>query len=141
MGSVTLEYENQQPLSLEGRLSREDVPSTRQESQGDVIDSRLSWRPVSSNTPSRKDVNTGVSEGEIYEAQLVKFLTERISSGDTDAKFELGQFYFEKRDFDQARTLFEEIESDDLQAQYQLAVMYYDGLGINADHVIIQFLN
>ena len=143
MGPVTLEYEPQKPLSLEGKLSREDIPTERiQDSRGDVHFSRQSSsKSNTSEAFSRKDVNTDVSENEIREAQLIASLQERVRADDKDAVFEFGQFYFEKRNFEEARTLFEQIENENMQAKYQLAVMFYDGLGVKADHVIIYVLD
>lgn len=129
MGPTTIEVDADNPLTLEGRLSNEEIPKERRR------DSQEISRPNSSGTLSRKHVNTDVTENEIRETQLIVDLRERIRSGDKDAQFELGQIYFEKREFKEARELFEGIEEDDMQAKYQLAVMFYDGLGVEADHV------
>lgn len=135
MGPDTLEGEETKPLSLEGKLSREDIPK---EIRHDANFSRhSSGGRKSPESSSRKDVSIDVSESEIRDAQLIASLKERIESGDKDAKFELGQFHFEHREFIEAKALFEEIDDEDMRAKYQLAVIYYDGLGTETDHVII----
>ena len=56
------------------------------------------------------------------------------------AKFQLGQFYFEREIFDKALIAFERIKSTDFQAKYQLGVMYYDGIGTKPNPVSIELL-
>ena len=135
MGPGTLEGEDAKPLLLEGKLSREDIPK---DLGHDVnFSGESSGRRKSAESSSKKDVYIEVSESKIRDAQQVANLKERIESGDKDAKFELGQFHFEHREFQEAKALFEEIDDENMQAKYQLAVIYYDGLGVEADHVMI----
>lgn len=81
------------------------------------------------------DENDHLSDNELEE-----MLIERIQKGDTLAKFQLGQFYFERKIFDKAIVTFERIRDMDFQAKYQLGVMYYDGLGTEADPVSAKVL-
>ena len=68
-------------------------------------------------------------EGEMSEELLEEILIKRASGGDNLAKFQLGQFYFEREIYDKALIAFERIKGKDFQAKYQLGVMYYDGIG------------
>lgn len=68
-------------------------------------------------------------EGEMSEELLEEILIKRKSGGDNLAKFQLGQFYFEREIYDKALIAFERIKGKDFQAKYQLGVMYYDGIG------------
>ena len=139
MGPENLEDEQVEPLLLEGTLSRENLPK---EIGHDAHFSRQSsGRLTSAESLAKKDASAAVSENQIKEAQLLADLQERIKSGDKDAKFELGQFHFDRRDFEEAKRLFEEIASENLQATYQLAVIYYDGLGVEANQVMMHFLS
>ena len=139
MGPENLEDEQIEPLLLEGTLSRENLP--KEVGCDAHFSGQSSRRPTSVESLSKKDVSAGVSENQIKDAQLLADLQERIKSGDKDAKFELGQFYFDRRDFEEAKGLFEEIADENLQATYQLAVIYYDGLGVEANQVMTHFLS
>ncbi|KAK1174832.1 LRP2-binding protein isoform X1 [Acipenser oxyrinchus oxyrinchus] len=71
-------------------------------------------------------------------AYLVKeaegLLESQAQDRDQEASFLLGQLYFEEGWYEEARQQFEKIKENDLNALYQLGVMYYDGLGTQADH-------
>ena len=75
------------------------------------------------------------NDGVLSDGRLQELLLERISSGDNLAKFQLGQFYFEREMYEKAFAEFEKIKDLDVQARYQLGVMYYDGLGVIEDTV------
>lgn len=72
-------------------------------------------------------------ETEIADELLEEMLVKRASNGDSLAKFQLGQFYFEREIYDKALVAFERIKSADFQAKYQLGVMYYDGIGTKSN--------
>lgn len=74
-------------------------------------------------------------EDEISDELLEEILVKRAGSGDNLAKFQLGQFYFEREIYDKALIAFERIKSTDFQAKYQLGVMYYDGIGTKSNPV------
>lgn len=103
------------PLS-DRKLSAEKLPNTRPFSMGAVQEGE---------------------EEEISEELLEEILIERSKDGDCLAKFQLGQFYFEREVYDKALVAFERIKSTDFQAKYQLGVMYYDGIGTNANPVTL----
>jgi predicted DNA binding CopG/RHH family protein len=93
------------------------------------LDRKLSSDPLpKSQESSLFSLNDPVQE-ELTDNELEELLTQRIKDGDRLAKFQLGQFYFERKIFDKAMVAFERIRSVDFQAKYQLGVMYYDGLG------------
>lgn len=75
------------------------------------------------------------SDGTLGDERLEELLFQRITCGDNLAKFQLGQFYFEREMYEKAFTEFDKIKETDVQAKYQLGVMYYDGLGIAEDAV------
>lgn len=143
MGPTLTENDYKEPFTLQGNFSSEGLPAKK--AQNEVKEKTTSSGPrnlgspatdtVKQDTTPRKDAETDVTEREIEEAQYIASLQELIKDGDTDAKFEFGQFHFQNRDFAEARKWFEEIEEEDMQAKYQLAVMYYDGLGVKADYV------
>ena len=143
MGPTLTGEDHKEPFTLQGNLSSEELPTKK--AQNEAKEKTSSSGPNHSDpetakvkqeiSTTRKDVETDVTEEEIEEAQYIANLQERIKDGDTEAKFEYGQFYFRKRDFTEARKWFEEIEDEDMQAKYQLAVMYYDGLGVKTDYV------
>ena len=101
------------PLS-DRKLSAEKLPNTRPFSMGAVQEG---------------------DEEELSEELLEEILIERSKGGDSLAKFQLGQFYFEREIYDKALIAFERIKSADYQAKYQLGVMYYDGIGTNVNPV------
>lgn len=101
------------PLS-ERKLSAEKLPNTRPFSMGAVLEG---------------------GEEEISEEVLEEILIERSKNGDSLAKFQLGQFYFEREVYDKALIAFERIKNADWQAKYQLGVMYYDGIGTQPNAV------
>ncbi|RXM30368.1 LRP2-binding protein [Acipenser ruthenus] len=74
----------------------------------------------------------------IDHADLVKeaerLLRSQAQDGDQEASFLLGQLYFEEGWYEEALQQFEKIKEKDRNALYQLGVMYYDGLGTQADH-------
>ena len=101
------------PLS-ERKLSAEKLPNARPFSMGAVLEG---------------------GEEEISEEVLEEILIERSKNGDSLARFQLGQFYFEREVYDKALIAFERIKNADWQAKYQLGVMYYDGLGTKPNAV------
>ena len=105
------------PLS-DRKLSAENLPNTRPFTMGATQDG---------------------DEEEVSEELLEGILIERSKSGDSLAKFQLGQFYFERGIYDKALIAFERIKSTDFQAKYQLGVMYYDGIGTDANPVTLLF--
>ncbi|XP_049628352.1 LRP2-binding protein [Suncus etruscus] len=72
-----------------------------------------------------------------HHAELVQkaltLLQKRILNGDVMAYFLRGQLYFEEGWYEEALEQFEEIKETSHQAIYQLGVMYYDGLGTEAE--------
>ena len=85
--------------------------------------------------------NTSVSclydddDGVLTDDRLEKLLLDRINVGDKPSIFQLGQFYFEREMYQKAFAEFNRIKDSDFQAKYQLGVMYYDGLGVEANPV------
>ncbi|XP_001368974.2 LRP2-binding protein [Monodelphis domestica] len=65
--------------------------------------------------------------------KALQLLKDRIRKGDPLACFLRGQLYFEEGWYEEALDQFEEIQESDHQAVYQLGVMYYDGLGTEAN--------
>lgn len=96
----------------ERKLSAEKLPNTRTFSVGE---------------------EEKIEEHEISDDFLEEMLIDRASGGDNLAKFQLGQFYFEREVYDKALIAFERIKNTDFQAKYQLGVMYYDGIGAKSD--------
>ena len=103
----------------------------------------LSDRKLSAeNLPNTRPFTMGATqEGdeEVSEELLEGILIERSKGEDSLAKFQLGQFYFEREIYDKALIAFERIKSTDFQAKYQLGVMYYDGIGTDANPVTLLF--
>ncbi|KAK1804107.1 hypothetical protein P4O66_020152, partial [Electrophorus voltai] len=62
-------------------------------------------------------------------------MRDRADTGDTQARFLLGQLYYQEGRYTEAETIFDGIKDSEPQALYQLAVMYYDGLGTTADQM------
>lgn len=96
------------------------------------LDRKLSGDPL---PRSRPESFTSEEDEQLSDQELEDLLLERIQKGDHLAKFQLGQFYFERKIYDKALVSFERIKSTDFQAKYQLGVMYYDGLGTKPDPV------
>ncbi|CAB4004360.1 LRP2-binding -like [Paramuricea clavata] len=69
----------------------------------------------------------GDNDGVLSDEQLESLLLERT---DHVSRFQLGQFYFERKIYEKAFVEFEKLKDRDVQALYQLGVMYYDGLGV-----------
>ncbi|XP_055970244.1 LRP2-binding protein [Sorex fumeus] len=65
--------------------------------------------------------------------KALTILQKRILNGDAMAYFLRGQLYFEEGWYEEALEQFEEIKETNHQAIYQLGVMYYDGLGTDAE--------
>ena len=103
---------------------------------GPLSDRKLSAEKLPQDTRpfSMGAVQEG-DEEEISEELLEEILIERCKGGDSLAKFQLGQFYFEREIYDKALIAFERIKNTDFQAKYQLGVMYYDGIGAKANPV------
>ena len=106
---------------------------------GPLSDRKLSAEKLPDTRPFTMGAMNEGDEEEISEALLEEILIERSKGGDSLAKFQLGQFYFEREIYDKALIAFERIKSTDFQAKYQLGVMCYDGIGTNADPVILLF--
>ncbi|XP_065831000.1 LRP2-binding protein-like [Oscarella lobularis] len=61
-------------------------------------------------------------------------LKKRCETGDGNAIFQFGYYHFLREEYDDALPLFTRAaDMGSHQALYQLAVMYYDGLGVEAD--------
>lgn len=74
-----------------------------------------------------------LTEKEITD-KVEKILQDEMQSGNQDAIFQLGQFYFEQNHYDKALHYFEMLlNRGDWQALFQMGVMLYDGLGIQQD--------
>ncbi|XP_001634827.2 LRP2-binding protein [Nematostella vectensis] len=95
------------------------------------IDRKLSGDPLPRSHDSFIIPQEDISQ-EALDNELEETLIKRAKDGDRLAKFQLGQFYFERGIFEKAIVAFERIKSTDFQAKYQLGVMYYDGLGTQA---------
>ncbi|CAN2388666.1 LRP2-binding protein [Pristimantis euphronides] len=104
------------------KLNSESLPKTR---QNDVLYSvsRMSGFPQNIQGCSR-DVLLETTE---------QYLQDRIQSGDTQARFLLGQLCFEEGWYEDALLHFAKVEDEDWRAIYQTGVMYYDGLGTEED--------
>ncbi|XP_039251248.2 LRP2-binding protein-like [Styela clava] len=74
-----------------------------------------------------------ISEDELFK-KVENHLLEKIKSGDKEAPFLLGQFYYEEELPQKAAIQFDDIKDVDYQAAYQLATMYFDGVGVNVDY-------
>lgn len=93
------------------------------------LDRKLSSEPLPKSQESSLYSLNDAEQEEINDDELEEILIQRTKDGnDKLAKFQLGQFYFERKIFDKAMVTFERIKSTDFQAKYQLGVMYYDGL-------------
>ncbi|XP_038046558.1 LRP2-binding protein-like isoform X2 [Patiria miniata] len=68
--------------------------------------------------------------------RVEQLLLNQIKDGDTNALFQLGQFYFEQGAYEEAAVYFKRSVDTckDYQAMFQLGIMYYDGLGVKEDH-------
>ena len=117
------------------RSNMADVEGQRSASCPVPLDRKLSSDPLpNDDQESQHYIKNEESDG-MTDEQLEQILIERAKDGDKLAKFQLGQFYFEREIFDKALVAFERIKNTDLQAKYQLGVMYYDGLGTKHDPV------
>ena len=102
---------------------------------GPLTDRKLSAERLPNTRPLSMGAVEETHEDEISEELLEEMLVKRASGGDNLAKFQLGQFYFEREIYDKALIAFERIKSTDFQAKYQLGVMYYDGIGTKSNPV------
>ena len=100
-----------------------------------TLDRKLSSDPLPGERKEIYSYNKNEEEDEMTDEQLEQILIQRTENGERLAKFQLGQFYFEREIFDKALVAFERIKNTDPQAKYQLGVMYYDGLGTKPDPV------
>ncbi|XP_067035151.1 LRP2-binding protein-like isoform X1 [Acropora muricata] len=100
---------------------------------GPLSDRKLSAEKL----PNSRSLSLGeeqeVDEDEIADDRLEEILISRVNTGDNLAKFQLGQFYFEREVYGKALISFERIKDTDFQAKYQLGIMYYDGIGTKPD--------
>ncbi|KAK2572536.1 LRP2-binding protein [Acropora cervicornis] len=100
---------------------------------GPLSDRKLSAEKL----PNSRSLSLGeeqeVEEDEIADDRLEEILISRVNTGDNLAKFQLGQFYFEREVYGKALISFERIKDTDFQAKYQLGIMYYDGIGTKPD--------
>lgn len=105
---------------------------------GPLSDRKLSAEKL----PNSRSLSLGeeqeVEEDEIADDRLEEILISRVNTGDNLAKFQLGQFYFEREVYGKALISFERIKDTDFQAKYQLGIMYYDGIGTKPDPVRAQ---
>ena len=102
---------------------------------GPLTDRKLSAEKLPNTRPISMGAVQETEEDEMSKELLEEILIKRASSGDNLAKFQLGQFYFEREIYDKALIAFERIKSTDFQAKYQLGVMYYDGIGTKSNPV------
>lgn len=102
---------------------------------GPPTDRKLSAEKLPNTRPFSMGEMQEADEIEIEDELLEEMLVKRASNGDSLAKFQLGQFYFEREIYDKALVAFERIKSADFQAKYQLGVMYYDGIGTKSNPV------
>ena len=107
---------------------------------GPLSDRKLSAEKLPNTRPFSMGAMEEGGEEEMSDELLEEILIERAKDGDSLAKFQLGQFYFEREIFDKALIAFERIKSTDFQAKYQLGVMYYDGIGTKPNPVSIELL-
>ena len=106
---------------------------------GPFTDRKLSAEKLPNIRPFSMGAAQETEEDEISDELLEEILVKRAGSGDNLAKFQLGQFYFEREIYDKALIAFERIKSTDFQAKYQLGVMYYDGIGTKSNPVSINY--
>ena len=107
---------------------------------GPLSDRKLSAEKLPNTRPFSMGAMEEGGDEEMSDELLEEILIERAKDGDSLAKFQLGQFYFEREIFDKALIAFERIKSTDFQAKYQLGVMYYDGIGTKPNPVSIELL-
>lgn len=81
---------------------------------------------------SSEQGNKSDKDGVLTDERVESLLLERT---DHASRFQLGQFYFERKMYVKAFVEFNKLKSRDIQALYQLGVMYYDGLGVEEDGV------
>ena len=75
------------------------------------------------------------------EAQWLQNLLEYSERGSKEAQFSMGQYYLRQGQLPVAvQYLMKAEQANSGQARYQLAVMYYDGLGMEADAVCVHHL-
>lgn len=66
------------------------------------------------------------------------YMTDRSERGDAQARFSLGQYHYERKEYTIALSYFNMADNKgNIQATYQLAVMYYDGLGVAENQVCV----
>ena len=100
-----------------------------------LSDRKLSAEKLPLSEAVYSNSENGGEEDDISDDVIEDILTRRAKAGDSLAKFQLGQFFFERQIYDKALVAFERIKGSDVQAKYQLGVMYYDGLGATPDPV------
>lgn len=105
---------------------------------GPVSDRKLRAEKLPNSRSLSLSEGQEVEEDEIADDLLEEILISRANKGDNLAKFQLGQFYFEREVYEKALISFERIKNTDFQAKYQLGVMYYDGIGTKPDPVRAQ---
>ncbi|XP_053315205.1 LRP2-binding protein [Spea bombifrons] len=106
------------------KLSSESLPKTQ---EGDFLNTvyQLPGFPQNEERSASTDYNR---DGLLKTAE--RFLNTQIQEGDPQARFLLGQLYFEEGWYKDALVQFEKVKENDYQALYQVGVMNYDGLGI-----------
>ena len=108
---------------------------------GPLSDRKLSAEKLPNSRSLSLSEEKEVEEDEIADDDLEEILISRVNTGDNLAKFQLGQFYFEREVYDKALISFERIKNTDFQAKYQLGIMYYDGIGTKPNPVRAQKKN
>jgi len=95
----------------------------------------LTWMKVQLLKEPLLDNKDTSCEESLLEEKIEKLLVDKVNTGNYQALFLLGQFYFEQGNYDKAEHYFLISISRriDWQALYQLALMYYDGLGCECD--------
>lgn len=72
------------------------------------------------------------------ETERLHMLVEYSERGNKEAQFSMGQYYLRQGQIPAAMQYLRQAEqANSGQARYQLAVMYYDGVGVEADAVSI----
>ncbi|XP_041371308.1 LRP2-binding protein-like [Gigantopelta aegis] len=77
----------------------------------------------------------GLTDDQLLE-KVENILLEKIQTGDKQAYFQLGLFYYEQEKYLKARVYFERSKKFDYQSMYMLAVMWFDGIACeqNSEH-------
>ncbi len=135
---MEVDITHEKPLTLQGKLPSAALSDSSfiNENSRHEYALRPEQDEIDSKRTFLRDAGLDVTEKEIQDDTTKENLLDRVNNGDAEAKFLLGQFYFARKEYCEAKAWFEEIQGKDWQAKYQLAVMKFDGLGIETDYVI-----